>query len=75
MKEGYYYLKTKDGIQEPVLVHGYFFEGKFVFGFNIYDGGGLLPIDDLTENTIVVPVTIVESQDKEGGGNADADQT
>lgn len=62
-KEGFYLLKTKDGSEQPVLVHGYYCKdvgNKFVFGFNAHDGGGLLHVDDIGSNTTVVPVYIVE---------------
>jgi hypothetical protein len=63
MKEGLYFLKRQG--EEPVLVHGYNctdLNGEFVFGFNTHDGGGLVPLSDLCEDTIIVPVTIVEKQ-------------
>jgi hypothetical protein len=65
VKDGFYYLKTKDGGESPVLVYGYHCTdngGVFGYGFNTHDGGGFLPHSDLTENSIVVPVSIVESQ-------------
>ena len=68
MREGFYYLKTRDNSELPVLVHGYNctdLGGKFVFGFNTYDGGGLVELADLLDNTIVVPVTVSESQPAE----------
>ena len=68
MIEGFYYLKTKDGSEAPVLVHGYHCTdagGVFGYGFNVHDGGGFLPHSDLTENSVVVPVSIVESQPAE----------
>lgn len=60
--EGFYFLKSPDE-PEPVLVHGYRctdLGGQFVFGFNTYDGGSLVPLSELTEDTIIVPVEIVE---------------
>jgi hypothetical protein len=68
MTEGFYYLKTKDGSEAPILVHGYHCTdagGAFVYGFNIHDGGGFLRHSDLTENSVVVPISIVESQPAE----------
>jgi hypothetical protein len=53
LKEGYYYLKSPSE-NEPVLVRGYYctdLGGEFAFGFNAYDGGGLLPISELTADT------------------------
>ena len=61
---GFYHLTSPDEIL-PVLVQGYFcsdLKGKFVFGFNTHDGGGLLPLHDLTEKT---EVTLVEINVKE----------
>jgi hypothetical protein len=61
-KEGFYYLKSP-AEPEPTLVHGYKctdMNGTFVFGFNVHDGGGLIPITDLTSETKVVPVEINE---------------
>ena len=59
-KEGYYHLINSDD-PEPVLVKGYFctdLKGEFVFGFNTYDGGGLLPLSDLSDNSIIANVDI-----------------
>ena len=64
--EGYYHLKRQSG-PEPVLAHGYKcadMHGDFVFGFNTHDGGGLLPLSDLTDDTVVTPVTIVLNEKK-----------
>jgi len=60
-KEGFYYLKTPNE-GEPVLVHGYYctdMEGQFVFGFNTHDGGSLIPLLDVKDDTVIVPVDIV----------------
>lgn len=57
---GYYYLISKDE-PEPVLVHGYHctdMDGQFVFGFNTYDGGALVPLFDLSEDTTIIKVSI-----------------
>ena len=59
--EGFYYL-TSPQEPEPVLVHGYKCSdlgGKFVFGFNIHDGGGLVTRDDLADGTRIRKVTII----------------
>lgn len=32
--------------------------GEFVFGFNTYDGGNLVPLSDLMDDTKVIPVEI-----------------
>jgi hypothetical protein len=51
-KEGFYILKNPN--EPDVLVHGYHctdLKGDFVFGFNTYDGGGLIPLNDLTEES------------------------
>ena len=61
MKEGFYHL-TRPSEPEPTLVHGYKctdMNGDFVFGLNTHDGGGLVPLVDLTEDTVVTPVDIV----------------
>jgi len=60
MKEGMYYLACNSE-EAPTLVHGYYctdFNGEFGFGFNIYEGGGFLPLADLTEDSVYVPVVI-----------------
>lgn len=60
--EGFYYLTKINNTEKPVLVHGYYcsyLEGKFVLGFNSYDGGNFIPIDDLTNDSILIPVEIV----------------
>jgi hypothetical protein len=62
-KEGFYYLKSSNET-EPTLVHGYHctdLDGAFVFGFNTHDGGGLVCASDLTAETDVVSVKIVEA--------------
>lgn len=61
-EEGFYHF-TSEEEPEPVLVHGYFCSdmgGQFVFGFNTYDGGMLLPLSDLRADTVVTPVNITE---------------
>ena len=63
-QEGFYYLHSE--IEEtPVLVHGYYLTidektgyCRFVFGFNIHDGGGLVEFDDLAKDTEIEPVNI-----------------
>ena len=58
-EEGFYQLTSKTE-PEPLVVYGYKcsdLDGAFVFGFNIHDGGGLLPLDDLNDTTTVTPVT------------------
>lgn len=65
-KEGFYFLKTK--AEKPVLVHGYFctdLKGKFVFGFNTHDGGNLVTLDDLREESEIIPAVIYEFKDKD----------
>ena len=63
LKEGFYYLKNSNE-PEPTLVHGYEcsdLNGAFVFGFNTYNGGCILPLSDLSAETKVVPVKITEA--------------
>jgi hypothetical protein len=63
LKEGFYHLHNESE-ETPVLVHGYKctdLDGAFVFGFNAHDGGGLLPLSDLSPLTDVRPVTITEA--------------
>jgi len=53
--------------KEPVLVHGYNctdMGGEFVFGFNTHDGGNLVTLAELTEETRIVPVDIVEAAEQ-----------
>jgi hypothetical protein len=61
-QNGFYHLVSKQE-PEPVLVHGYHcsdLNGEFVFGFNTHDGGGLLPLSDVSCNTKIIKVTITE---------------
>ncbi len=63
-EEGFYNLHCA-GEPEPVLVHGYKctdMGGQFVFGFNTHDGGGLLPLSDLSSGSTVVKVEILEAK-------------
>ena len=61
--DGFYYLYTPVE-PEPVLVRHYYSSDMQcnVFGFNVHDGGGILPVWDLTDETTVVPVTINEEE-------------
>ncbi len=63
MKEGFYHLYSPQE-KEPVLVHGYYNDDskEFGFGFNTHDGQGFLPVKDLTEKTVIVPVKVQESR-------------
>ena len=64
MKEGFYHLYNPNE-KEPVLVHGYYctdMDGQFVFGFNTHDGGSLLPLTDLSKESLAIPVTIMETK-------------
>lgn len=57
---GFYYL-ISDIEPEPLLVHGYScsdMDGQFVFGFNTHDGGGLIPLFDLSEETTIIKVSL-----------------
>ena len=59
-EEGFYYIQHP-AETEPTLVYGYQcsdLDGEFCFGFNTYDGGGLLPALDLADGTVVIPVEI-----------------
>jgi hypothetical protein len=60
MEEGLYYLQHVSE-PKPTLVYGYKcadMDGEFVFGFNTYDGGGLVPLSDLTSGTKIIPVKV-----------------
>jgi len=62
LAEGFYHLRHPTEA-EPTLVHGYNctdMDGEFVFGFNIHDGGGLLPLSDISAGTVITSVQIVE---------------
>jgi len=61
-EEGFYHLYTPNEAA-PVLVHGYFYQplNEFIFGFNIHDGGGWVPVSDLKDESRVVKVNITES--------------
>jgi len=63
-EEGYYYLISKEE-PEPVLVHGYKctdLDGQFVFGFNTHDGGALVPLFDLCEDTTIIKVSVLSGE-------------
>ena len=63
-KEGFYYLQVPSE-EKPVLVHGYpckDLNGAFIFGFNIYDGGGYIPLSDLIKGTEITPVAIMATE-------------
>ena len=63
IKEGFYNLYTPKE-ESPTLVYGYNctdMGGDFVFGFNTVDGGGLIPLKDLTEETRIVKVKLLET--------------
>ena len=63
-EEGFYYL-TSDVEPEPLLVHGYRctdMDGQFVFGYNTHDGGGLLPLFDLSENVTITKVNVTTGE-------------
>lgn len=57
----FYYLYSKHETK-PVLVHYYLGPDTkdLGFGFNTYDGGGFAPLHDLTKDTVIVRVDIVE---------------
>ena len=62
MKEGFYILKGTE-LEDTVLTHGYYcsdMNNAFVFGFNTHDGGGLIPLDDLSLSTTYHAVDIPE---------------
>jgi len=61
--EGFYTLKN-DSEDDLVVVYGYCCTdagGVFGFGFNIHDGGGFLPISDITTDTIITPIHFEKS--------------
>ena len=55
MREGYYWL-FNNTTKEATLV--YFYNnpdtGENGFGFNIRDGGGFLPMDDVSDDTSII---------------------
>jgi hypothetical protein len=59
LPDGFYYLYSP-GEESPTLVQLYTCRngGHRGFGFNTYDGGGFLPVDDVTSTTKIVPVLI-----------------
>lgn len=62
LEEGLYHLHNENE-EAPVLAHGYKctdLDGAFVFGFNTHDGGGLLPLSDVSPLTEIRRVTITE---------------
>ncbi|PHR58767.1 MAG: hypothetical protein COA47_10195 [Robiginitomaculum sp.] len=74
-KEGFYHI-TSEAEPKPVLVHGYKctdMGGAFVFGFNTHDGGGLLPLSDVTDGTKITAVRIGDDRAIEAIGWAYAD--
>lgn len=61
-KDGFYYLHHSSE-KEPILVRGYKSRNNnevFGFGFNVHDGGGFLPLSDMTGEETIFPV-IIES--------------
>lgn len=57
---GYYFL-SNDNEPKPVLTHGYFctdLDGKFVFGFNTHDGGQLVELSDLLDESEITKFTV-----------------
>ena len=73
--DGFYHLYSPSE-KEPVLVHCYYCEDSQCrgFGFNIYDGGGFLPLSDLTDDTSIIALDIEEqnmgTQDLKINGSA-----
>ena len=62
IKEGFYHLSSKEE-PEPILVHCYKrtdLGGQMVLGFNTHDGGGLIPVTDLADGSVIVAVEITE---------------
>lgn len=58
--EGFYYLMSLDE-PAPCLVHGYYCTddgGRFVYGFNTHDGGGMVRHDDLDDDVKVEQVKV-----------------
>lgn len=57
---GFYYM-TSEAEPEPLLVHCYHSSdtGGMVFGFNTHDGGGVLPVSDVREDSVITPVLVV----------------
>jgi hypothetical protein len=60
LPEMMYWLFTKSEV-EPTLVQGYYSSDSqcYGFGFNTHDGGGFLPLSDITDISSLVPVTII----------------
>ena len=61
LEAGFYHLTSQDE-PEPLLAHAYYSNDSksFGFGFNTHDGGGFLPLNDLSEDTVVTKVLITE---------------
>jgi hypothetical protein len=61
LENGFYHLYNPD---EEALVLAYYYKnpdtGEYGFGFNIADGGGFLPGDDLSEETTFKRVELRE---------------
>ena len=58
-EEGLYYLISEEG--EKTLVEGYRctdMDGQFVFGFNTIDGGGVIPLFDLSEKSQIISAIV-----------------
>lgn len=64
MKEGYYFLDNPVD-SKPTLVYGYHSTDRdeFVFGFNIYDGGGLVPMSDLRKDVDIHAAFVMDQDD------------
>ena len=58
-KPGYYYFINKDNTDLCLTEYYYNSDsGCYGFGFNISDGGGFLPEDDIIDQSIIEPVNI-----------------
>lgn len=57
---GFYFIHHPSE-KEPILVRGYRSTNNgsvFGFGFNVHDGGGFLPLTDMTGEETIIPATV-----------------
>jgi hypothetical protein len=64
LEDGFYNVYSEKE-KKPTLVHLYYSSDAQCkgLGFNTHDGGGFLPLSDLTKDTDLVPVIITEDND------------
>lgn len=57
--DGFFLLTSYESEQDTCLVKVYGYEGARVVGFGVWDGAALMPLSDVHENSLFLPVAIV----------------